>query len=37
MPAFRSNDEYFEAVEDLITRLEIGGHRAAAGRAVHGR
>jgi len=30
MPAFRSNDEYFHAVEDLIARLKAAGHRQAA-------
>ena len=30
MPSFQSNEEYFRAVDDLIARLELGGHRQAA-------
>ena len=30
MPSFQSNEEYFQAVEDLIARLEFGGHQQAA-------
>jgi hypothetical protein len=30
MQLFQSNEEYFKAVEDLIARLQSGGHRQAA-------
>ncbi len=30
MPAFRSNEEFFHAVEDLAAKLEAGGHVDAA-------
>ena len=30
MASFRSNEECFQAVRDLVTRLEQGGHHQAA-------
>jgi hypothetical protein len=30
MASFQSNEEFFQLVGDLIARLEIGGHQAAA-------
>ena len=30
MPSFQLNEESFQAVEDLIARLELGGHQQAA-------
>jgi hypothetical protein len=30
MASFRSNEEFFQTVADIISKLEVGGHRAAA-------
>ena len=31
MAGFQSNEEFFEAVRDLVARLEVKGHQRAAG------
>ncbi|MGH9363705.1 MAG: hypothetical protein ACRD1B_00350 [Thermoanaerobaculia bacterium] len=36
MASFRSNDEFFQAVQDLIARLEQKGHHEAAAGLTEG-